>query len=67
MTLWCPLRSRATLVPPPKPGEGAHFEAFDTQVRKVVNEARYIFDAYLPGFAAGYTFMLLDDYQETYR
>jgi len=35
-------------------------------VRKVTQEARYIFDAYLPGFSAGFTFMLLDDYQETY-
>ena len=35
-------------------------------VRKVVQEPRYIFDAYLPGFQAGSTFMLLDDYQETY-
>ena len=35
-------------------------------MRKVVQEPRYIFDAYMPGFKAGSTFMLLDDYQETY-
>ena len=35
-------------------------------VRKVTQEPRYIFDAYMPGFQAGSTFMLLDDYQETY-
>ena len=35
-------------------------------VRQVSREAQYIFDAYLPGFKAGESFMLLHDYQETY-
>ena len=40
---------------------GTHLSAdvFFT-VRKVTQEPRYIFDAYLPGFNAGSTFMLLD-------
>jgi hypothetical protein len=35
-------------------------------VRKVTQEPRYNFDAYMTGFQAGSTFMMLDDYQETY-
>ena len=35
-------------------------------VREVTQEPRYIFDAYMPGFVGGSTYMLLDDYQETY-
>ena len=46
---------------------GTHLSAdvFFT-VRKVTQEPRYIFDAYLPGFNAGSTFMLLENYEETY-
>ena len=32
----------------------------------MIRDARFIFDAYLPGFQSGLSFMLLDDYQETY-
>ena len=32
-------------------------------VRQVTQEAQYIFDAYLPGFKSGDSFMLLHDYQ----
>ena len=35
-------------------------------IRQVIRDARFIFDAYLPGFQSGLSFMLLDDYQETY-
>ena len=35
-------------------------------VRQVTREPQYIFDAYLPGFEAGSSFILLHDYQETY-
>ena len=35
-------------------------------VRQVTREPQYIFDAYLPGFQAGDSFILLYDYQETY-
>lgn len=35
-------------------------------VRQVVKEAQYIFDAYMPGFQAGSSFILLHDFQETY-
>ena len=34
--------------------------------RQVTQEPRYIFDAFLPGFVSGDTFMLLDGFQETY-
>lgn len=35
-------------------------------VRQVVKEAQYIFDAYMPGFQAGSSFVLLHSTQETY-
>ena len=35
-------------------------------VRQVVREAQYIFDAYMPGFQAGDSFILLEEHQETY-
>jgi len=34
--------------------------------RQVTQEARYIFDAYMPGFDSGSSFVLMHDYQETY-
>ena len=35
-------------------------------VRQVIKEAQYIFDAYMPGFQAGSSFILLHDFEETY-
>lgn len=37
-----------------------------TLALQVVKEAQYIFDAYMPGFQAGSSFILLHDFQETY-
>ena len=35
-------------------------------VRQVTREPQYIFDAYMPGFQAGSSFILMHDHQETY-
>ena len=32
----------------------------------MTQEARYIFDAYAPGFNSGDSYVLLNEYQETY-